>query len=47
MVKERRGLRKKLKRANTDIEKNGFEALLKDVIEQLRKLRHAETRRKK
>ena len=47
LVKERRVLRKKLKKATTDIEKNGFEALLKDVAEQLRKLRRAEARRKK
>ena len=47
LVKERRILRKKLKKASSDIEKNGFEALLKDVAEQLRKLRRAEARRKK
>ena len=38
---------KKLKRATTDIGKNAFEALLKDVAEQLRKLRRAEAKRKK
>ena len=47
LIIERRVLRKKLKKATTDIEKSGFEALLKDVAEQLGKLRRAEARRKK
>ena len=29
------------------LRKNGFEALLKDVAEQLKKLRHAEAKRKR
>ncbi len=32
LAKERRVLRKKLKKATTDIEKNGFEALFKNVV---------------
>ncbi len=31
-------LKKKLKRATTDVEKNGFETLFKDIAEQSRKL---------
>ncbi|MCP3680179.1 MAG: hypothetical protein GY782_08010, partial [Gammaproteobacteria bacterium] len=44
LIKERR---KKLKKATTDIEKEGFEALLKDLADQLRTLKRAEARRKK
>jgi hypothetical protein len=47
LVKERKVLRKKLRRASSDIEKDGYKALLKDVAERLKKVRRAEARRKK
>jgi len=47
LVKERRILRKKLRRASSDIEKDGYKALLKDVADRLKKVRRAEARRKK
>ena len=47
LVRERRSLRKRLRKASSDIEKDGYEALLKDVAERLKKVRRAETRRKK
>ena len=40
-------LRKKLKRSCTDVERNRFSLLLKELVAKLKKLRHAETRRKK
>ena len=47
LVRERRELRKSLRRAQTDVEKDGFKALIKLKNEELRKLRRAEARRKK
>lgn len=47
LVAERRELRKKVRRARTEMEKNGFKALIKVLNGQLTKLRRAEARRKK
>ena len=47
LVADRRELRKKLRKARTDMEKDGYKALLKVLAESLMKLRRAEKRRKK
>ena len=47
LVRERRELRKSLRRAQTDLEKDGLKALIKVISEKLSKLRRAEARRKK
>ena len=47
LVGERRELRKKLRKANTDIERDGYGALLKVLAEKLMSLRRAEARKKK
>ena len=45
LVADRRKLRKDLLRATTDMEKGGYQALLKVLAEKLMKLRRAERRR--
>ena len=47
LVRERRDLRKSLRRAQTELEREGFKALIKVISEKLSKLRRAEARRKK
>ena len=47
LVAERKDLRKKLRQAATEMESNGFQALLKILADKLRKLRAAENRREK
>ena len=47
LVADRRELRKKLRKARTEVEKDGYQALLKVLAESLMKLRRAEKRRKK
>ena len=47
LVRERRTLRKKFKRACSDIERGSCGSLLKDVAVRLKKLRQAEARKKK
>ena len=47
LVDERREIRKQLRRATTEMEKNGFQALLKVLAQKIGKLRAAERRREK
>ncbi|KAL5270090.1 hypothetical protein ACHWQZ_G003546 [Mnemiopsis leidyi] len=47
LVRERRILRKSLRGAKSELEQNGFRALIKTLNEQFTKLRRAEARRKK
>ena len=47
LVRERRILRKSLRGAKSELEQNGFRALIKTLNEQLSKLRRADARRKK
>ena len=47
LVADRKKLRKELRRATTEIEKDGYQALLKVLAERLMKLRRAERRRLK
>ncbi|KAL5272883.1 hypothetical protein ACHWQZ_G000900 [Mnemiopsis leidyi] len=47
LVRERRILRKSLRGAKSELEQNGFRALIKTLNEQLTKLRRAEASRKK
>ena len=47
LVRERRTLRKKVKRSCSDIERDRYKLLLKDLATRLRKLWHAEARKKK
>jgi hypothetical protein len=47
LVDERRGLRRSLRMATTNIDKNHFQALLKTLAQKLSKLRAAEKRREK
>ena len=47
MIMERRGLRRKVRKATSDIEREGYQALLKGLAEKLMKLRRAEARKKK
>ena len=47
LVIERRELRRNLRRAETELEQNGFRALLKVLNEELSKLKRAEARRRK
>ena len=47
LVRERRSLRKNLKRSCSDIERDRYMLLLKDLATRLKKLRNAEARKKK
>ena len=47
LVRERRPLRKKLKRSCSDIERDSCRSLLKYLADRLKKLRQAEARKKK
>ena len=47
LIVERRELRKKVRKATSDIEREGYQALLKVLADKLMKLRRAEARKKK